>query len=1127
MKLRLSPASPEDVLSISCGEVKYDELLNFKSNLPVRDGLLCQRIFGPVRNYVCECGKYNGRKFIGKTCENCGVTVLSTSSRSERMGHIDLQIPILNPMVFQAVLLILDVSAYDLGLYLKGRTSLYFNETDTSPNLILKSGQLGRAQFVKHDSLTIGIPNSSYKSSSLALYDLMSQIDIEKTYDLTHLSTLKRYIDEKFDLKWLFLRYLPVTPVSYRPVIRMDGHINSHPQNDLYGRAIRRATRIKTLFEYGSTPEIVEKEANLLFKAVNDLFISGSKEGPATLPPILSLFMGKTGLLRNNLLGKRVDFSGRSVVMSAGSELEMDQIGLPVKMAYILFKPFILNYLLENYVDDYEDANRLYDHRSPTAIKALRMVVKSRRVMMNRAPTLHRYGIMGFRIKLHNGEAIKVHPLVCAPFNMDFDGDTASIYVPLSDKALGEVEDKLSPIHNLLASLDGNPIVMPSHEMIIGLDIMTRVIGDPNKFSIMKSMDELEYLHSLVDPITNHPTLEINQAIRYKRDGELITTCYGRLIICNLFKIKSLPKMIDKKIIKSLISNAYDTLGPKELASALHKMMEMSFHYATKSGFSVAKIDCVTPSTKKKKVAEAQKTEDEYNRQYNAGEITAEARYENNIRLWDKTFKELQEDWKKEVGVDNSIVMMWRTGARVSLSQVSQLNVGKGLVSDAMNRIIEKPLINSLSEGLTPWEYFKSCSGSRKSMADKKNLTPKSGYLTRRMIYAARDFYITEEDCGSTDGVVKTRSNAIGRFTCDGELITKGGDEEVLVRSPITCKAHKGICVKCYGVDPATRKVVTLGTNVGAIAAHSLTESTTQMTMRTFHTSGAAVVKDSPMVINSAIKGTVKIVNKHPNYSEIRVISDMNNMDKYYAYKVENNSKIARILVNDGELVEEGSPLAIYVYGDMSNEDISGSLPKIESIFEARTVLGTPTAILATVDGEVNLKTYNDMLEIYVNDKLQGCASGIPVFVASGQYVKAGDLLSYGSVNTIDFYNRTNDLKLTYKVFEDNAMHIYNSEGLKPKHVHLEMIFRAMTDVVMKEDGSYGLRSYNEEGKILLNGISQASIKNPSWLKSIGFGWLRKSLIDPVINLRTSYDMPTEKIMSGELITLEGDNGTK
>ena len=1113
MSFKLSPVSPEKVKQLSSGEVRIDETLNFKNKLPVRDGLFCQKIFGPIKEYTCECGKYEGKKYAGKICENCGVSVISSRARSERMGHIDLQLPIVNPISKDAIVSIIDVKPGIFTSFLANKLSCYFEENVHTGNLVLKDGTRGKISFVKLDSNKLQSSNATYTEASIALYDIIEQVDVKASIEVNDNKLLKLYHKEKFLLTSLFLRYLPVSPPNYRSIVPMNGFYTTNSNNDLYLRVCRRSIRLKRLLQLNAIKHMICYENGLIYKAVHNLFFGNSFDGKGNeLKGILKGISGKDGIVRKNLLGKRVDYSGRTAITSSGDRVDMDQLGLPRQMAYELFKPFIIAELLNTYAETYKEAIAIYKQKSHIAVKSMEKVVAERRVFMNRAPTLHRYGIMSFRVKLIEGKVILLHPLICVPFNADFDGDQVGIHVPLSDECLREADELMAPEHNILSSLDGQPQFNPSHEMVIGLDVMTRMKRkDRHSASVFNSLDRLDYLYSTNDAFGNRH-LDINEEIQWRDERGTINTCYGRLLIEKTFRNKHLPDRFNKTTIKKLISVSYDFFEPKEFLKALDDIMKMSLNYVTLSGFSVASRDCTVPSSKSQKVEIAEKATKANETAFKDGLMTVEQKFEDNVRLWDNLIKDLQNDWKIEVPDDNAVKMMLTTGARVSMTQVSQLNIAKGLITDTSNRIKELPILNSLVEGLTTFDYFKSCSGSRKSMADKASLTPESGYLTRRMVTVSRDFYIVKDDCETHQGIVKEKRHASGRYTCDGEFIEENSSSsKVKIRTPLFCEAEKGICAKCYGINPATRKIATIGSNVGTIAAQSLTESTTQMTMKTFHTSGAAVVKDSPLVVKSAISGQVSISEEF-FFNKIEVKNDTH----IFTYYVDRNK--ARIYVKDGKELLEDDIIAVYTHEGLQNDDVSGSLPRVEALYEASVPTHSKECIIALESGLVKLVSNMSEVLIYIDDTLVGMTNGVPIFVADNEYVEKGKILTFGSPNVGKFYRETKDLAVAYQIFEAAILSICEKENIFPNPIHIELIFRCMSNLVMREDGLYGLRSHGDVGEIELLGIDKVSRVMPSWLKSIGYGYTKQTIKSSAIELRTTYDLSSEKLMYGGLI---------
>ena len=721
---------------------------------------------------------------------------------------------------------------------------------------------------------------------------------------------------------------------------------------------------------------------------------------------------------------------------------------------------------------------------------------------MNRAPTLHRIGMLAFKIRLHNGHSCFLHPMVCAPYNADFDGDQMAVHVPICGDAWRELRDYMMPEDNMLSPLDSSPVIGPSHEMIIGTYYMTKMpTADIND----KSLPRFNSILRLIDA-HERGVIKINQPVVLIDDDGPRLTCAGRLMIERLFKLE-INEPLTKKALKKLISQAYDILSNTALAMALDKLKDMAYKYVTMKGFSVGMTDFHLPSTRQQKMEAAQKFADDLKEKCDNGLITEDQRVEGKVRRWMKTIASLQDDFVEEAGDENALVVMLETGARVSMTQVSQLVVAKGVQAKSGGTIIEDPIKNCLMTGVNTFDYFISAYGARKSMADKKTATPKSGYLARRLVNATRDFYISMKDCGNDrEGIQLPRKIAVGRTTLSGVLVPRNNDETLTtVRSPIFCRATRGICAVCYGDDATTRKRVVVGEPVGVIAAQSLTEPCTQMTMKTFHTSGAAELKDSPLVIRAAHRGVVTVLeNSSPFITCICV-----NGSKYMVH-----TELSRVLVKDGQLVREGTPLAVYTSKNLMNQDIGGKLQVLEQYYELTTVKG-PEAVVARQEGHVSLVESEDNINIFINGELQGSVSETPVFVHNGEKVRLGQFLSFGEAYIKDFEN---DILLSGTVFVRRMLELYAEEGVDSKPVHLEMIFRGMSELVEdpREVGKLGLFRYNEPGIRQVFGVSELGRLYPSWLKAIGFGYSKTSLMRAAIHFATTYDIPTERIMMGE-----------
>lgn len=1106
MKAKIKFLNQDKVLQISSGEVKEPHTISFKNRMPRIGGLLCPKIFGPVRDYVCNCNPptLKGVRHVDKVCEKCGVTVLPAKVRRERIGHIILPSPCVHPFAYNILAEILGISKHQFDEVAKGHIWIGWVRDDKG-TIILHDGS--RVSSVLKYQRDLEAP----KRSSMGIYHLIQEVNLERTASLqTELGIktaefLRKTITEGESLNNLFLTTLPVMPAAFRPYLESANgdDIITNAKNDLYARIFwkkNRFVRLRDLYPlFGKLELILQYETVLLQKAVNDLLVNGCQDvRGGHLRSILEDIKGKYGLVRNKLLGKRADFSGRTVI-SPGPWLEMDEMGLPRKMGVELFKPWIFYWMKENYGLKTKQVEALYTKgkkQDPRLYEALEKVVQGKRLIMNRAPTLHRIGMLSFKIRLHDGHSCLLHPMVCAPYNADFDGDQMAVHIPISPAAEKELEDLLKPKDNLLSPLDSSPVIGPSHEMIIGTYYMTRIDGEP-----IRTYD------NPLRVIQDHERgmFDVNTPVYLREDDVDITrvTCAGRLMLERFFKVE-INEPLTKKALKRLISTAYDVISKDALSMALDKLKILAYDYVTRKGFSVGMTDFHIPSTRDRKMDEAQAYADDLKAKYDNGEITEDDRMEMKIRKWMNTISELQDDFVEEAGVDNSLVVMLETGARVSMTQVSQLVVAKGMQAKSGGSIIEDPVKNCLMTGVDTFEYFKTSYGARKSMADKKMATPDSGYLARRLVNVTRDFYISVEDCGNDrEGLELPRKSAVGRTTLDGEIIKANKDESlVVVRSPIFCTAERGICSVCYGTDQTTRKRVTVGEPVGIIAAQSLTEPCTQMTMKTFHTSGAAELKDSPLVVRANRSGIVMAVKVDEVFTEITI-----NYDKYIVH-----TELCKVLVRSAMRVQKGDPLAVYTSKNLVNEDIGGKLKVLSQYYEMSKCRGFE-AIVAHRDGEVQLVTEEDGICVMIDGEYQGQTSETPVFVHDGQMVKKGQFLSYGEANVKNY----DDLELSAIVFIKRVLELYAEEGVNSNPVHVEMIFRGLSEIVIDEEtGNRGLFRYNDPGERKIYGATDLGKQYPSWLKAIGFGYSKEALTRAAISYEITYDLPTERIMMGQ-----------
>jgi len=940
--IRISIASPEKILSWSYGEIKKPETINYRTFKPERDGLFCARIFGPIKDYECLCGKYKRMKYKGIICEKCGVEVTLSRVRRERMGHIELAAPVAHIWFLKSlpsrIGTLLDMTLKDIErvLYFEnyivtepGLTSLKEHQLLSEEEYMIAVDEFGEDQF----TALIGAE---------AIYELLASMELEKiaadlrvdlaetTSDLTQKKLMKRlkivenFLESGNRPEWMIMKIVPVIPPDLRPLVPLDGgRFATSDLNDLYRRVINRNNRLKRLIELRAPGIIIRNEKRMLQEAVDALFdngrrgrvITGANKRP--LKSLSDMLKGKQGRFRQNLLGKRVDYSGRSVIVT-GPELKLHQCGLPKKMALELFKPFIYARLdAKGYSSTVKQAKKLVEKERPEVWDILDEVIREHPVLLNRAPTLHRLGIQAFEPTLIEGKAIQLHPLVCTAFNADFDGDQMAVHVPLSLEAQLEARVLMMSTNNILHPANGAPIIVPSQDMVLGLYYLSIVADkEPGEGMMFADMGELQ--HALENKVV---TLHTKIKGRFKTvdaEGNPVSKIYdttpGRMITGEL-----LPKNVNvpfdicnqemtKKNISKMIDHVYRHCGQKETVIFCDRIMQLGFAHACRAGISFGKDDMVIPDTKAKIVADTEALTTEYEQQYNDGLITQGEKYNKVVDAWGKATDKITEEMMarlKAVEFDpatgrqkqmNSVYMMSHSGARGSVNQMRQLGGMRGLMAKPSGEIIETPIISNFKEGLTVNEYFNSTHGARKGLADTALKTANSGYLTRRLVDVAQDAIISEVDCGAEIGltmqpivdagqiVASIGQRVLGRTALDpilhpttGEVIVEAGrmieekDVEIIekaaiqsirIRSALTCETRNGVCAKCYGRDLARGTPVNQGEAVGVIAAQSIGEPGTQLTMRTFHLGGTAQVVDSSY-LEASYEGTVKLRNRN------------------------------------------------------------------------------------------------------------------------------------------------------------------------------------------------------------------------------------------------------------------------
>ena len=1295
-QIRISIASPERIRSWSFGEIKKPETINYRTFKPERDGLFCARIFGPIKDYECLCGKYKRMKYRGIICEKCGVEVTLSKVRRERMGHIELASPVAHIWFLKSlpsrIGLLLDMTLKDLEriLYFEsfvvtepGLTSLKLHQLLNEDDFIAAQDEFG------DDNFTAMIGAEALKAMLVEL-DMEEErstlrVDLKETNSeakrkkfVKRLKLVEAFLGSGARPEWMILDVVPVIPPELRPLVPLDGgRFATSDLNDLYRRVINRNNRLKRLIELRAPDIIVRNEKRMLQESVDALFdngrrgrvITGANKRP--LKSMSDMLKGKQGRFRQNLLGKRVDYSGRSVVV-VGPELKLHQCGLPKKMALELFKPFIYSKLeLYGMASTIKAAKRMVEKGRQEVWDILEEVIREHPVLLNRAPTLHRLGIQAFEPVLIEGKAIQLHPLVCTAFNADFDGDQMAVHVPLSLEAQLECRVLMMSTNNILSPANGKPIIVPSQDIVLGLYYLTmEAEGEPGEGMAFTDMSEIE--HALNSGAV---TLHSRVKARYRGvDDEgkpivtVVETTPGRMILSEtLPRHKSVPfglinQLLTKKEITELIDVVYRHCGQKVTVIFCDQIMALGFTHACKAGISFGKDDLIVPAAKTKLVEAAQNEVKEFERQYLDGLITRGEKYNKVVDVWsqctDLVAEEMMNVMSGEIGRHvNSVFMMAHSGARGSPAQIKQLAGMRGLMAKPSGEIIETPIISNFKEGLTVLEYFNSTHGARKGLADTALKTANSGYLTRRLVDVAQDAIITIEDCGTDKGltvnavieggevIASLGERVLGRTALHdvvdplaGEVIVPAGDmieedtidrieragiDKLEVRSALTCAAKGGVCATCYGRDLARGTPVNVGEAVGVIAAQSIGEPGTQLTMRTFHIGGAAQrgaeqssveatvearveIKNRNVVINtegvpvvmgrnleivlmdeadrerarhrvpygakllvdqgaSVTKGqkmaewdpyTIPIVTEKEgtaNYVDLiegismreildettgisnRVVVDWkqqsrgselkprvtlrdekgevitlaNGMEARYFMSVD-----AILSIDDGAHVKAGDVLARIPRETSKTRDITGGLPRVAELFEARKP--KDYAIISDIAGRVEFgKDYKNKRRIVVRPEGEGAEpreflipKGKHISVQEGDFVEVGDALMDGNPVPHDILEVLG-VEALANYLTDEIQSVYRLQGVKINDKHIEVIVRQMlqkveitdagetTYLVGEQIDREEFAEFNEKtaaeggrvavGKPVLQGITKASLQTRSFISAASF----------------------------------------
>ena len=1134
--IKIALASPEKIRQWSRGEVKKPETINYRTLKPEKDGLFCERIFGPQKDWECHCGKYRRVRYKGVVCDRCGVEVTKAKVRRERMGHIELAAPMSHIWYFKGIPsrmgLLLDMSPRSLEkiLYFASYVVVDPGETGLNEKQLLTEKEYRTAvDKYGYNSFTVGMGAEAVKQ-------LLQNIDLEKESkelraDLKDSTGQKRVrtirrleVVEAFKKsgnkpEWMILDAIPVIPPDLRPMVQLDGgRFATSDLNDLYRRVINRNNRLKRLLELGAPDIIVRNEKRMLQEAVDALIDNGRRGRPVTGPgnrPLKSLsdmLKGKQGRFRQNLLGKRVDYSGRSVIV-VGPELKFYQCGLPKKMALELFKPFVMDKLVkEGFAHNIKSAKSIVEKVKPEVWDVLEDVIKSHPVLLNRAPTLHRLGIQAFEPVLVEGKAIKLHPLVCTAYNADFDGDQMAVHVPLSVEAQAEARFLMLSVNNILAPKDGTPITTPSQDMVLGCYYLTIEAqgGEKGTGTVFKDFNEMLLAYQ-------NQTVQLHSLVKMRvvlEDGRssIVESTVGRFIFNeNIpqdlgFVDRSVDPfgleidfLVDKKALGKIIDKCFRKHGNTETAVLLDHIKSLGFKYSTRGGITVAVADMKIPEAKKGYITAAEEKVDKYEKAYRRGLISDEERYERVIETWTETTEKVTDALMAGLDRLNNIYIMAHSGARGSKNQIRQLAGMRGLMANASGKTVEIPVKSNFREGLSVMEYFTSSHGARKGLADTALRTADSGYLTRRLVDVSQDVIVRDFDCGTTEtteifaitdgseAIEDLYDRIVGRYTIDAilhpetgevlveadtmiqeddaEAIINAGIERVNIRTVLNCKTHHGVCSKCYGRNLATGKEVHIGEAVGIIAAQSIGEPGTQLTMRTFHTGGVA------------------------------------------------------------------------------GGDITQGLPRVEELFEARKPKGL--AIISEITGRVEIDETGKRKEVIVIPKegereVYQIPYGSRVRVKQGQLVEAGDPLTQGSINPHDIV-RVKGIGGVQEYIVKEVQRVYRLQGVDINDKHIEVIVRQMLSKVKVEDpgdtdllpGGYEdvltFQECNEEAeskglrpaiaKRVLLGITKASLATDSFLSAASFQETTRVLTEAAIKGKEDHLIGLkENVILGKLI---------
>ena len=1271
--IQIKLASPEKILEWSYGEITKAETINYRTLKPEMDGLFCERIFGPSKDYECACGKYKRMRYKGMVCEKCGVEVTTSKVRRERMGHIKLATPIAHIWYSKGtpnkMSLLLGISTKEL------ESVLYFSRyivTDPGETGLQKGEILTEREYKLYENQFKNEFTAKMGAEGvLALLEEIDLFELEKTLqgemDTEHSTQKRRKVIKRLKVvrdlieagnrpEWMILTVLPVIPADLRPMVQLDGgRFATSDLNDLYRRVINRNIRLKKLMSIKAPEIVIKNEKRMLQEAVDALIDNGRRGKPVVtqnnreLKSLSDMLKGKQGRFRQNLLGKRVDYSGRSVIV-VGPNLKMNQCGLPKKMALELYKPFLMRELVKRELaSNIKVAKKMVEEEDENVWELIEEIIKNHPVLLNRAPTLHRLSIQAFEPTLIEGKAIRLHPLVCSAFNADFDGDQMAVHLVLSQEAQMEAKLLMLATNNIIAPSSGRPIAVPSQDMVMGCYYMTKerkgVKGEGKSFSNK---------NQLITAYQNGQ-VAVHALVNVRIDGQTIQTTPGRLMFNTMLpkEVRDYTKTFGKGELGKLIAELYKKFGFEKTSELLDKIKEFGFHYGTLAGITVGIEDLEIPESKKAILEKAENEVAEIEEQYKSGEIIDAERYRRTVAIWDEAVSKVTKEMMDNLDEFNPVYMMANSGARGSIAQMRQLGGMRGLMADTQGRIIEMPIKANFREGLNILEFFMSSHGARKGLADTALRTADSGYLTRRLVDISHEVIVNHDDCGCEHGIVvsdlmdagevieKLSERIYGRNLAtdlihEGKVIAKRNTlitddlikkieeldiREVEIRTPLTCKLEKGVCKKCYGLDLSNHKEILKGEAVGVIAAQSIGEPGTQLTMRTFHTGGVATaasvqsdykadvsgkvkLKDISILVNDEGKEIVVsqngrvIIGKHryevPSGStlhvkdgdsvkkgkvlvefdpyqipiitsvagkvEFRDIYVKENIDVKYGVTekvaikpVESNDVNPRIIiytkgdkkveyavpygaylmVSEGETVKKGQIITKILKTGEGNKDITGGLPRVQELFEARNPKGK--AILSEVAGRVVFsdKKKKGMRLILIEDPETGeliqeytVPVGEHLVVTNEMLIEKGAKITDGPVSPHDIL-KIKGLVEAQQFILESVQQVYREQGVAVNDKHIEIIVKQMFqkikvkeagDSLFLEDELIDKKIVERENEILISkgkrpatyepviqGITKAAVNTESFISAASFQETTKVLANAAVEGKCNH----------------------